>query len=803
MRLLRAAVAASLATAVVASGLAAAAPATASGFDVTVTRTEFGIPHITAKDYASLGYGYAYAFAQDDLCTMADDYVTVDGERSRFFGAGGTYLQRGNGYSSTNLDSDVFWKGVIGSGVVDRLVRTPAPMGPKAEVKQLATGYVAGWNRYLKDVGGSKGVPDARCRGKAWVRPISEATAYRRLYQLALLASSGVLVSGIAQAQPPAAGVVPALPAPLDVDTTARSIAGGFHLDIGSNAVALGKDATRGPNAGHGMLLGNPHFPWYGTERFYQSHLTIPGKLDVAGGSLYGAPLVLIGHTKSLAWSHTVSTARRFTPYQLTLVPGDPTSYLVDGVPTRMTSRTVSVQTATGPQTRTLWSTRYGPMVTELASVPLPWTSAVAYTIRDANADNLRLLNHFFDTDHAQSTAELQQVLNRYQGIPWVNTIASDRQGRALYADIGAVPNVPESLVSRCNTPLGVAVYQLARFPVLDGSTTRCDWLTDADSASPGLFGASHLPSLTRSDYVTNSNDSYWLANPAKPLTGFPLIVGDEGTARTLRTRIGLVMTKTRIDGTDGRTGKGFTRQDLQDLVFSDRSYAGEMGRADVVAMCRSFPGGQAPTSGGAPVAVDKACDALAAWDLHEDVRSRGSLLWRTFWSGALAATGGPWVHAFDAADPVHTPNTVNTASPLVQQAFGDAVASLAASGIDVSAQQGSYQYAQRGSLRIPVPGGPGDPEGQFNAISVRATGGKAGLVDPVHGSSFVQVVGWTSSEWPDARTILTYSQSDNPSSPHYADQTRLFTSKTWVTERFSPASVKGHAVSTVHLVGR
>ncbi len=800
MKLLRTAVAASLAAAVVASGLASAAPATAAGYDVTVTRTEFGIPHIKAADYASLGYGYAYAFAQDDLCTMADDYVTVDGERSRFFGADATYLQRGNGYASTNLDSDVFWKGVIASGVVEELIATPAPMGPKAEVKQIAKGYVAGWNRYLKDVGGSRGVPDARCRGKAWVRPITEITAYRRLYQLALLASSGVLVTGIAQAQPPAAGVVPA--PPLGIDTTAKSIAGGFHLDIGSNAVALGKDATRGPNAGHGLLLGNPHFPWYGTERFYQAHLTVPGKLDVTGGSLFGAPLVLIGHTKNMAWSHTVSTARRFTPYQLALVPGDPTSYLVDGVPTKMTSRTVTVQTAAGPQTRTLWSTRYGPMVTELAGVPLPWTSAVAYTIRDANADNFRLLNHFFDTDRAQSTPELQRILQKYQGIPWVNTIASDRAGRALYADVGAVPNVPESLVSECNTPLGVAVYRLARFPVLDGSTTGCDWKTDPDSAHPGLFGGSKLPSLTRSDYVTNSNDSYWLANPAKPLTGFPQIIGDEGTARTLRTRIGLVMTKTRIDGTDGKAGKGFTRQDLQDLVFSDRSYAGEMGRDDVVAMCRSFPGGQAPSSSG-PVDVGNACDVLAAWDRHEDVRSRGSLLWRDFWGKALKAQGGPWVNPFDPADPVRTPNTVNTQSPAVMQAFGDAVASLRASGIDAGAQQGSYQYALRGKLKIMIPGGPGDPEGQFNAISVRTTAGKPGLVDPVHGSSFVQVVGWTKDEWPDARTILTYSLSDNPSSKHYADQTRLFSSKTWVTERFSPASVKGHAVSTLRLTGR
>ncbi len=88
---------------------------------------------------------------------------------------------------------------------------------------------------------------------------------------------------------------------------------------LGSNAYGIGKSLSQD---GHGLLYGNPHFPWQGSERFYQTHLTIPGKLDVTGGSLLGVPIVLIGTTKGVAWSHTVSTARRFVPYELKLVPG-------------------------------------------------------------------------------------------------------------------------------------------------------------------------------------------------------------------------------------------------------------------------------------------------------------------------------------------------------------------------------------------------------------------------------------------------------------------------------------------------
>ena len=63
-------------------------------------------------------------------------------------------------------------------------------------------GYVAGYNRYLRETGVDN-IPDPRCRGAAWVRPITEMDAYRRFYQLGLIASQGVAIDGIGGAQPP------------------------------------------------------------------------------------------------------------------------------------------------------------------------------------------------------------------------------------------------------------------------------------------------------------------------------------------------------------------------------------------------------------------------------------------------------------------------------------------------------------------------------------------------------------------------------------------------------------------------
>ncbi|EPN50207.1 penicillin amidase family protein, partial [Pseudomonas syringae pv. actinidiae ICMP 18807] len=51
-----------------------------------IRRTGFGVPHIVADDERGLGYGIGYAYAQDNLCLLANEIVTVNGERSRYLG---------------------------------------------------------------------------------------------------------------------------------------------------------------------------------------------------------------------------------------------------------------------------------------------------------------------------------------------------------------------------------------------------------------------------------------------------------------------------------------------------------------------------------------------------------------------------------------------------------------------------------------------------------------------------------------------------------------------------------------------
>ena len=133
-----------------------------------------------------------------------------------------------------------------------------------------------------------------------------------------------------------------------------------------------------------------------------------------------------------------------------------------------------------------------------------------------------------------------------------------------------------------------------------------------------------------------------------------------------------------------------------------------------------------------------------------------------------------------------------------MQKAFGDALNDLTGAGIKVDDPLGRWQVDVRpDGTRTPYRGGPGGL-GVFNAMAApwSATKGYQGPL--AHGSSFIQTVSFDGDGCPDARTILTYSQSMNPTSAHFSDQTKLYAKGGWVTDRFCRSDVLAGTEQTV-----
>ncbi|MFF9011832.1 penicillin acylase family protein [Streptomyces sp. NPDC014870] len=779
----------------------------------TIRYTEYGIPHIVASDWEGLGTGYGYAAAKDNVCTLADTYLMVDAQRSRHLGPDGRASPGQNQNTTSNLNSDLYFQRIKDNRVVERLLAKPAPDGPAPEVVEAIRGYVQGYNRYLAETGVDN-LSDPACRGAAWVRPITELDVYRHAHAEIIMGSADALLDGLVNAAPPGASATAkpasspagkqassraAKPTSSPAATAAKirdAMAAGREQSMGSNALAVG---SQGVSGGTSMLLANPHFPWQGKNRMWQSQLTIPGKVNVSGASLLGLPAINIGYNENVAWSHTVATVAPFGLFDVQVDPLNPTMYLVDGAWERMTSQKVAVDVRNADGTlsqvtRTLWSTRYGPITTSLQGVPLPWVVS-AHAVRDVNMDNLRALNTWFRLDQAKDVHEVVDTLESTQGVPFFNTLASDRKGNALYADIQATPNITDEHARSCLTETGKLLFhQSPRLPnvppisILDGKRSACDWPDDPNAVAPGLLDPKKQPRLIRADFVGNANDSPWLANPEQPLA-FPRVMGDTAAPRSLRTQELLLTAQRRIDGTDGLPGRGFTPQTMGQLLFADNSRAADLALGATVKACQNVPFGLVLVDGNL-VNVSEACPILAAWKSHDFTSdSRGSWLFAHYWSFLLGGQGIeklPWRVPFDPKDPVHTPNSLDAGSSAVRDALARAVHALRTAGIALNAPLSDVQKVTRGGEQIPIHGS----IGQLGVLNVITPGQVDGRFDIVYGSSFVQQVRFTADGPPEALSVLAYSQSADPNSPHHADQTKLFSAGKWVTERFTEEQI-------------
>ncbi|MBW2404202.1 MAG: penicillin acylase family protein [Deltaproteobacteria bacterium] len=571
-------------------------------YSATIVRTTYGIPHVTADDFGSLGYGAGYAYAQDNFCVLMKEIVVSNGQTARYFGE-----EEGNlneDYVYTFFNDDDFIRNEF--------------IGALAEKFQEAmVGYAAGLNRYLEETGVDNLAEGAEgCRGADWARPITDLDLGKVYHKLLVRAGISAVNSLIMAADDVAptqsmASMSPLIESsPFDLEALNLPDPSAF----GSNAYGIG---ASGSQTEYGILLGNPHFPWQGPERWYVQHLTVPGEYDVMGAALQGIPLVLLGFNENLAWSHTVSTAQRFTFYELDLVDDNPYQYHYDDEvrDIEINPVTIEVMLEDGTieeRTQNIYMSHYGPIVdlgglSDLAG-GWPTIAESVFAVRDANVDNTRIFDQFLEMGQSNSIDELEDAL-RGVALPWINTIAADRAGTGYYADVSTVPNVSQEKLVACADTLLTGAITDQGVASLNGSRSECEWDTDADGPD-GLLGFANLPKIRTGEgvpYVSNSNDSYWLSSPNMLLENFSPLMGRNGfepaerIQQSLRTRQGFIQAEERIAGTDDLGDPGFTVDLMRELMFQSRNIAGEMTRDDVVAICNAVPDWTAIGCGGDP----------------------------------------------------------------------------------------------------------------------------------------------------------------------------------------------------------
>lgn len=817
-------------------------PGAASSGAVAIRRTDYGIPHIEAGNWRDLGLGAGYAQASDNLCTLAELFATLRGTRSVYAELAAAPRADSILGRPSSVDSDFFF----------RLIMTPARLAAyrqaqRPELRDLVDGYARGYNRVVDEIqAGREPSRDRSCRDAAWLTHIDGDDVYRRMIEVSLAGGAARFIGALVHARPPHDRASAPDAAPLPASARAPATAGdspalagnevdrnaadsdaahvaddgtfevGGQTGIGSNAIALSPTLT---DTGHALLFGNPHWFWAGPDRFYQAQLTIAGTIDVAGAMFLGVPAVVIGYNAHVAWTHTVSSARRFGLFRLKLVAGEPSAYWFDGRREAMTRHTVSIEVRNAAGTlrtvsRDFYDSRLG-MLVDLGSrsEKLKWSRDDAFAFDDANLDNLHTFDNYLGWAQAASLDQLIAVQRRYAAVPWANTLAiGAHEQRVWFGDVGPVPGVSDEQVRTCGVSIDDARWQqlAARVPLLDGSRSACLWQTAADSVQAGTLGLAQLPQRLTPRYAANMNDSYWLTDPAQPMRGSPAIVGPVGAVQSLRTRLGHRIVATRLSGDDGYPGHRFSVAILQRKVLDSTSLSATLFKRSLLdAVCprHSIAVSHDPLTGApldAPrrIDIDAACQVLAQWHDDGNTEARGANLWDAFWSRIDRLPEAEiYTIPFDPHAPLTTPAQLNTASPRIVEAFGLSVAAALERGDPLDARRGERLYLADGDAHIPLYGGCA-AAGYFTVACPSSNGiGVAPMGATAHGNSYMQIVGFDSNGV-DAYTLLSTSESDDPASAHYRDASRIYAAKQWLRIPFDNAAIERAATADSVVLG-
>jgi acyl-homoserine-lactone acylase len=802
-----------------------------SNYTAEIRYTSYGVPHIKADRYGDLGYGIGYAHAEENLCTLSEQLMKLKGEKSRYLGPGA---------GSANIINDLGYKAL-------GLPQQAADLFGKTTVKaqEIMQGYAAGFNRSLAERASAEDYPSP-CRGADWVEPITQFDLLAYQLDISLLASGRNMAPAVAAANPPQPQIA-AIKPPIKSMTAQqdhsllipKKVNYDFEVEldanqvftsegIGSNGWALGKERSE---SGNPLLLGNPHFPWDGELRFYENHLTIPGELDVTGVTFIGLPGVLGGFNKDIGWTHTVSQAKHLTLYQLQLDPTNPLRYSYNGEYRDMTSKQIEIQVkqadgslATMP--KTIYSSHYGPIV-DLSSISptLGWNTSSAITYRDANDQNYSVLDNWLAINAAGSSEAVISAFDEFQGNPWANTIIVDKDD-ATYVDASNTPKLSPTAEQYVRaavlSPQLAPMWQKGGGSVLiPGNNSVFEW----DAANDGLNTIANAPQQNSDAYVFNANSSHWLTNLDAPLNGYSILYGPEGTERSARTRYNAqLISDLSGNGLAGADNK-FSLAELQSVMTDNRSLYSTDFRNQLVTHC------QAVTDfvlNGESIDLSVACGVLANWDGRYNTDSIGAHIMREFMQhyrvgDHTALSPDLFSAGFNALTPAYTPSGLNTTG--AAEALAIAVKRLNDLGVSLTSTLGDVQYVIKNDQRIAVHGGYSF-EGIMNMtetkIPSRSTSDLANLPTGTaiagttltsmteadaqqesaayrinYGSSFILSLEMT-PEGPTAEAFLSFSQSHDPESENYADQTQLFSNQTWRPVLFKEADIAADLKRTV-----
>ncbi len=373
----------------------------AAAYDVRIIRDKWGVPHIYGASDADVGFGLAYAHAEDDWKTFEE---VIRFSRGR--------LAERAGKSAAVTD---YLVAALGANEAIR-ARYSSDLSP--ETHSLLEGYAAGLNLFCAEK------KDRCSRGVAPVSPQD-------------------IVAGFAARAPFFYGLEDELKKIFEKDATKTAGLDWLktaylrvtpETGMGSNAMAVAPSRAAD---GATRLLINSHQPFTGPVAWYEARVKSGEGWDMIGGVFPGAPVILHGVAPDFGWAFTVNKPDLVDVYELeTDRPKRPTKYRFDGE-WRELGRSVAKFRVklwgpfSLPVSRPVYRSVHGPVF----KTPNGWR-AVSF----AGDSDIRAVEQWRRMNRAVNFDDWRDAMS-LQGIPSFNVVFADRDGQIAYFYNMAAPD--------------------------------------------------------------------------------------------------------------------------------------------------------------------------------------------------------------------------------------------------------------------------------------------------------------------------------------------------------------------------
>ena len=407
---------------------------------VTVLTDEFGVPHVYAENEDDLFFAAGYLQASERLYKMDVIARAVEGRLAEAFGA-------------DLIEDDKYLRTWGFHRIAKNVVKTISP-----ETRAILERGLEGINAYI-DTHQDDLPVEFKIAGHKPIRwTLEHVVGYARLmgHDLCLAWMPEVIFGGVLEklGEERARELYPVYPdtkpyivpkTPKNFSAVAesmfrsekriRQITGASGSHIGSNSWVLGGEMTE---SGYPILCNDPHLQFSQPAVWYEMHL-VGGRFDVAGVTLAGVPVVILGQNQHYAWGFTNVMVDDTDFYVEVTDDAHPNQYFYDGEWRDMIlhEEIIKVKGAE-PEVYYVRETGHGPIINDIHKV-LKANESAAISMSWVGNYLTSEVDAFIGLNTATNWDEFSAAVEKFW-IPGQNMIYADLEGNIGWRPAVALP---------------------------------------------------------------------------------------------------------------------------------------------------------------------------------------------------------------------------------------------------------------------------------------------------------------------------------------------------------------------------